>query len=66
MSRVKTEYVSRGGYRKKSIRMKGIPIAEISLKIDWNSEDDSIKDKEEREEMNRGSEEDIEINNGSK
>ena len=36
------------------------------MKIDRNSEDDSSEDEEEREGTNRGSEEDIEMNNGSK
>ena len=36
------------------------------MKIDSNSENDNGKDEEEREGMNRGSEEDIEMNNGSK
>ena len=36
------------------------------MKIDRNSENNSSEDEEEREGMNRGSEEDIEKNNGSK
>ena len=36
------------------------------MKIDSNSEDDISEDEEEREGMNGGSEEDIEMNNGSK
>ena len=36
------------------------------MKIDRNSEDDSSEDEEERDGMNRGSEEDIEMNNWSK
>ena len=36
------------------------------MKIDSNSENDNSEDEEEREGMNRGSEEDIEMNNGSK